>query len=196
MIVFLNGASCSGKTSLVRALQARWPGLLLHWSLDHAISQMPIHYTGANAPTQEGFPLCEISATQGAYTRVDVGPLGKRLSAIGAGYVKNLADAGFDVVVDYVLVDSSLWRPFEPLRVQGDFVFAGIFCDEELLERRNEQRSDRAQKLAVAQQRSIHGPSIRSNYDIELDSSDRTADELSVDLIDYIRTRQGSPNNH
>jgi len=177
---------------LVRALQARWSSPLLHWSLDHAISQMPIHYTGANTPTQEGFPLREVSSTQGSYTRVDVGPLGERLSSIGAGYVDSLAGAGFDVVVDYVLVDASLWRSFEPLRAQSKFVFAGVFCDEEVLQRRNEQRRDRAQKLAVAQQRSIHGRSIRSSYDIELDSSHRTADELSVDLIDYIRARHGA----
>ena len=57
MIVFLNGASSSGKTSLARALQANWSEPLLYWSLDMVIAQLPFAYTGKGAHAQEGFEV-------------------------------------------------------------------------------------------------------------------------------------------
>ncbi len=54
-IVILNGTSSSGKTTLVRAMQAVWDGPLLHVGLDHVISMLPFAYTGDGQHAAVGY---------------------------------------------------------------------------------------------------------------------------------------------
>lgn len=183
MIVFLNGASCSGKTSLARALQSRWPTPLLHWSLDHLISQFPLHLTGTSETSDAGFPLRETEISGVPTTQVNIGWAGHKANAIGAEYVKRLAEAGFDVVVDYLLLDADMFRPFAEQLANQTLVLVGVFCDEAVLQERNDRRPDRAPMLAVSQQRVIHA--CRADYDLELDTSARLPKELARELLAF-----------
>ncbi|MEM9624516.1 MAG: hypothetical protein AAF993_22945, partial [Pseudomonadota bacterium] len=89
MIFFINGASCTGKTSLARALQDQWlgPSPLLYWSLDRIISQLPFQFTGAGLQAVKGFPLI----TDADGVEVAAGPVAHHLNHLSADYVANLA---------------------------------------------------------------------------------------------------------
>jgi chloramphenicol 3-O-phosphotransferase len=127
MIILINGASSSGKTSLARALQAGWEGPLLHWSL---------------------------------------------------------ADAAYDLVVDYLFLNEDLLLPFTDSLRSHQLCFVGLNCDEDLLAKRNLERRDRASRLAVAQQSSIHF--CQQFYDLSLDSSQESPEELARVLLDFL----------
>ena len=176
MIVFLNGASSSGKTSLSRALQARWPGPLLYWSLDTVIAQLPFAYTGKGAHAQEGFEV--------AGSRVRAGLHGQALNALSAQYLATLAAAGYDIVVDYVLLEQAMLAPFTDALRDCDVCLVGLYCEEALLAERNAARPDRAPGLALAQQQVVHF--ARDRYDLILDSSLSSVDQLAEQLMTYI----------
>ena len=92
MIIFLNGASSSGKTSLARALQEAWDGPLIYWSLDHVISQLPFSYTGEGEYSKEGFELVS--------TAIVAREHGYALNDLSAAYIGQIRGLGYDIVVD------------------------------------------------------------------------------------------------
>lgn len=178
MVIFLNGASSSGKTSLARALQEVWSGPLIYWSLDHVISQLPFSYTGKGEYSREGFELID-----SAVVARDHGYL---LNDLSATYVRQLSALEYDIVVDYVLLDEAMLRPFEDNLREIEVCFVGVDCRVDIISRRNEAREDRATGLSISQCDSVHF--CRSRYDLDLDSSENPPHVLAKILLDHINS--------
>ncbi len=185
MIIFLNGASSTGKTALARSLQAAWRKPLLYWSLDAVISQMPFKYTGHGSKAEEGFPLVVSDVPDGQEAGIFAGVHGEELNDLSSKYVKVLSDAGYDVVVDYVLLDEAILRPFECSLFNTEVLFVGLTCDPDILLQRNQSREDRALGLSVNQQGKIHF--CRSQYDLELDSTRLKPDALAQEILAHLK---------
>ena len=176
MIIFLNGASSSGKTSLARALQEAWDGPLIYWSLDHVISQLPFSYTGEGEYSKEGFELVS--------TAIVAREHGYALNDLSAAYIGQISGLGYDIVVDYVLLEETMLRPFVDNFREIEVCFVGIDCQEDVIARRNEARKDRAPGLSVPQRQSVHF--CRSLYDLELDSTEKSPQALAHILLNHI----------
>ncbi len=172
MIVLVNGASSSGKTSLCRELQQRWPSPLVYCSIDQVIANLPFAYTGQGTHAQLGFGV------QGS--EIQVGEHGYAVNLAEVVRIQHLHEQNYDIVVDYVMLDERLFAAFvEGLR-EYPLYFVGLFCAPEQLAERNINRDDRIAGLSLAQQQSVHF--CRASYDLELSSSDHTAAELA-DLV-------------
>lgn len=169
---------------MTRALQARWLSRsrtpLIAWSLDAVISQLPFDLTGSASAGKQGFPL----TTDSVGSRVDVGSLGHKLNQLSAKHVRQLALHELDVVVDYVLLNEALLVPFELELSEFPVLFVGLYCDEQVLATRNIARVDRASDLAVSQQRRVHFR--KECYDLRLDSSNSSPDELAASVLAYL----------
>lgn len=176
MIIFLNGASSSGKTSLARALQEAWDGPLIYWSLDHVISQLPFSYTGEGEYSREGFELVNSAIVAREH--------GCALNDLSATYLSQICGVGYDIIVDYVLLEESMLRPFIEDFREIEVCFVGVDCQEDVISRRNESRQDRAPGLSVVQRQSVHF--CRSLYNLELDSSEKSPQELAKILLEHI----------
>jgi chloramphenicol 3-O phosphotransferase len=178
VIIFFNGASSSGKTSLARALQATWNGPLLYWSLDQVISQLPFSYGIGGENSAKGFEEIESEIFSREHGYV--------LNELSALYVETLAKSGYDIVIDYVLLDENMLQPFIDHLSDLEVCFVGITCDEDILAKRNFARHDRVPGLSVTQQSKIHF--CRSFYNLELNSSRMTSEELADQVFDHIGT--------
>ena len=176
MIIFLNGASSSGKTCLARALQDVWDGPLIYWSLDHVISQLPFSYTGKGEYSREGFELVD--------SAIVVRDHGYALNDLSATYVRQLSTLEYDIVVDYVLLDEAMLSPFEDNFREIEVCFVGVDCRADVISRRNEAREDRAPGLSILQRQNVHF--CRSRYNLELDSSEKSPQALAQTLLDHI----------
>ncbi|MEM9624126.1 MAG: hypothetical protein AAF993_20980, partial [Pseudomonadota bacterium] len=144
-------------------------------------------FTGAGNQAEQGFPL--ISDADGA--EVAAGPLAHRLNRVSAEYVTNLAQAGFDVVLDFVALEPVFLVPYQSALAAVPVGFVGLFCDDEELDRRNQQRPDRAPGLALRQQRSVHF--CRSAYDLELNSTAHDATDLAARVISHFAKHPPTP---
>jgi chloramphenicol 3-O phosphotransferase len=163
-IIFLNGASSSGKTSiaerLLEVLEQPW----FHLPVD-AINAMR-----AKRRTME--------LTQAERDVV--------LARTRAGYhraVAGMAAAGNNVVMDYVL--SERWRLLDCLSVLADFevVFVGVRCAPAELARRERLRGDREPGLAQAQQELVHA---HGRYDIECDTTTTSPLDCALSIRDFL----------
>lgn len=150
-IIFLNGTSSSGKSSIARELLAILDGdPYFHLAVDGI---------GAMRATKEVAP----EALDGVLRRTRMG---------FHRAVAGMAAAGNDLVVDHVL--SEPWRLQDCLTVLADaeVFLVGVHCPLEELERRERARADRPPGLAAYQYERVHAHGL---YDIECDSGTASA---------------------
>jgi chloramphenicol 3-O phosphotransferase len=151
-IIFLNGASSSGKTSIARVLQRTLPAPYLHVPLDSFEQMLPDRYG-------EG----------GAFEWPVVFP---RLLSGFHHSIAALAAAGNNLIVDHVTVQRDGWSSslmecaylLSPFRA----FLIGVYCPLEELLRREQGRGDRDAGTVMRQFERVHRHGI---YDLEVDTS-------------------------
>jgi chloramphenicol 3-O phosphotransferase len=140
-IIFLNGTSSSGKTSIAKVLQEMLDEPYLHFSGDNFLRMLPERYFSP-----------------------EVVP--KVISAMHH-CISASALVGNNVIVDHVLEDKQ-WLE-ECIRLLAGFsvLFVGVRCPLEELEHR-ERKRNREQGLARYQFGLVHAHGV---YDLEVDTS-------------------------
>ncbi|MGW0826862.1 chloramphenicol phosphotransferase CPT family protein [Streptomyces sp. NPDC002845] len=146
LVIFLNGTSSSGKSSIAAELLR---------TLDEPYFHMPV------------------DAFHAMRTRQEIAP--ERLPAVlhhtWRGYhraVAGMAAAGNNVVVDHVLSEEWRLQDCLDLFVPEKVVFVGVHCPTGELERRERERGNRPPGLAARQSEQVHAHGI---YDVECDTS-------------------------
>lgn len=165
-VIWLNGASSSGKTTLAKALQLKLSDVYLHAQIDQFIAMLPE----------------EIQ-----YNRHD---LEKHIEHIVYPFhrsVKDLATTGNKLIVDHVFENEKWLIDCLKLMIDTPVLFVGLHCSLEELVRRERVRGDRALGLAEWHFESIHK---RMTYDIDLNSSLQTVDECAREIERYLQDSQ------
>jgi chloramphenicol 3-O phosphotransferase len=166
-IIMLNGASSSGKTSTLRALQELMPEPYLDAGIDKFIWMLPKRYLDR--------PLWD--EVLGLNTRA--GPVGHALFSGMHHAIAALSRAGNPVVADHVLVEPRWVEECARLFVGLPAFLVGIRCPIEVLEKREKQRNDRTWGQAREQFEAVHSHVV---YDLEVDTSVSTPQECAQQI--------------
>ncbi len=163
-VIFINGTSSSGKTSIVRALQNLLPEPYLEAGIDKFIWMLPERYLDR--------PLWD-----------DV--LGLADQAGGAGHsltrgmhraIQALSLAGTNVVADHVLVEPDWACDCAELFAELPAYLVGVQCPLDVLEARERSRKNRTLGQAKLQFPVIHKYVV---YDLEVDTSVLSPEECA-----------------
>lgn len=188
-VLFVNGASSSGKTSLCRTLQALWPRPLALVGVDVLITMLHPTYTGFGERAEEGYPFgFEKDADGRRLTVARTGPAGRILNRRMAAFVAGCASDGLDVVVDHVVLEPEDFEDFAAVLDPASSWLLGVRCDLDVLELREKARGDRAPNLAREQAERVHAGPWR--YDLTLDSTHAAPHVLARQVLELTR---GSP---
>jgi len=184
LVVVVNGASSSGKTSLARALQLVAPDPWLHAGIDRFWGMMPQGWMQLGARAGEGVSWRRGEDELGRPVVHTVpGPVADRLAGGIHRAVAALARAGSNVVSDDVFFDRA-WAGDWAAALDGiDAWLVGLHCSDDELERRERGRGDREPGEARAEAAAIHEG---MPYDLELDSSSLSSDALAVAVLDHV----------
>lgn len=168
-IIYLNGASSSGKTSIARALQQTLDEPYYHLSTD----------TFAGMVVRRNEP--------GEAWDGDI--IGPKFNAGFTHCVAAMAGTGNNVIVDDVLCESyrldgridaqssfDLLKQRVSVLAPFDVLYVGVHCALSELERRERARGDRYPGLARFQYRRVHAHSI---YDVEVATTRQTVAECA-----------------
>jgi chloramphenicol 3-O phosphotransferase len=187
-IIFLNGASSAGKTSLGKALQdiLNEPYLLL--GLDTFFHAVPARWAGGppgpyrhlgfhyvDLPPEDGHPVLGIG----------YGPVGWRILVGFHQATAALVRSGNPVVIDEMLLDESVrdhW--FGIVRPLGAF-FVGVSCYLDELERRERERGNRP-GLARWSNQQVH---IGVQYDMIVETTSKTPMSCAEEIVNEIKAR-------
>jgi chloramphenicol 3-O phosphotransferase len=171
-IIFINGASSSGKTSILRSLQDLLDEPYLEAGIDKFIWMLPERYLER--------PLWD-----------DV--LGKAIGAGAAGQVlfsgmhqaiAALARSGNNVLADHVLVEAAWVRQCAELFASLPAWLIGVRCPLDVLEAREAARKNRTLGQARLQFEAVHRLVV---YDLEVDSSRFNPQECALAIRDRMQ---------
>jgi chloramphenicol 3-O phosphotransferase len=150
-VIFLHGASSSGKSTIAKTLQKRIEKPFWHISIDHL--------RDAGVLLTERFK-------NGDFRWADA------RMAFFDGFHRSLkayADAGNDLILEHILDTEGWLETLANLLAEHDVFFAAVHCPLELLIEREAARGDRALGSAKRDFETIH---VGKTYDIELRSVD------------------------
>lgn len=166
-IIFLNGASSSGKTTLAKALQRALPEPFLYFSFDH--------FRDANILPMERILSGEFHWPS---MREQVFEAFHRSAAA-------MAEAGCNVLVEHI-IETEAWNArLKSLLADKDVFRVGIHCPLEELERRERSRGDRPIGDAKRDFETCHTFCV---YDFEVDAT-RPAEENARAVIQAWQNR-------
>jgi chloramphenicol 3-O phosphotransferase len=126
---------------------------------------------------------------RGPIVRVRSGPVGDRVQHSFARAARLLADDGYDLVLDLVLLDRNSMSAYIDALEGHRTYFIGVHCDGAVLEARELARGDRFQNVARAQLRTVH--EFREFYDLEVDTSSRGPNDLASAILDFLAKETG-----
>lgn len=170
-IIILNGASSSGKTSIVRALQTLAPYPLLDAGLDRFLWMLPKRYLER--------PLWD--DVLGLAT--EAGETGRALVFGMHRAMASLADAGLHVIADHVLIDPAWVADCAYLFRDLPAYLVGVVCPLNVLEAREAARRDRTLGQAKAQIHLVHAHGI---YDLVVDTSRFSPEACAQQIWDQV----------
>ena len=162
-ILFLNGTSSSGKTTLAKAFQAAWPDTVLYASVDSFRGMLPEHVLQDTEKRKAAFrPVID------AFTQ--------SLPMIAAG--------GFPVIVDYVVGRKTYMEKLVRALAGHRVYVIDIKCSRTELERRERLRGDRVIGAASWQLENAYWSGIRDcEIDTEILSPEAGAEVLKTLLL-------------
>jgi chloramphenicol 3-O phosphotransferase len=192
-IVFLNGASSAGKTSIGRALQDLTDEPFMLLGLDTCFAMVPPRWAGGPEgpmrhlgfayevlPTNHGHPMLKIT----------YGEIGSRMMTGFHRAAIELVRAGNSIIIDEMLLDQRVrddWldvlKPWQPFLV-------GVYCADDELARRETARGNRP-GLARWSARHTHDG---MRYDITIDTTHTKSDAAAARIAQALHTTTG-PNS-
>jgi chloramphenicol 3-O phosphotransferase len=160
-VIYLNGTSSAGKSSIARALREQFDELYLHVQLDVFMQMVPLH-----GWERAGGMVMTPQSDHGI--RVDFGPVCQPLFSGFHQSLAALASAGNHLIVDDVLLERGWLRDAVEALVNHEVCFVGVHCHVDVAEARERKRSDRDRGIARGQYNLVHAHGL---YDVEVDTS-------------------------
>lgn len=170
-LIFLNGTSSSGKTSILRSLQEGLPDPFLDMGIDRFIFMLPKRYLDR--------PLWDEVLGRA----VQAGPTGMILFSGMHHAIAAAAQQGSNIIADHVFVEKAWVDECAGLFADMNAYLIGIRCPLAILEQRERQRQDRTLGQARAQYDVIHRYTC---YDLEVDTSILSPKQCAQRIIERL----------
>ncbi|GAB2731293.1 hypothetical protein GCM10010442_61030 [Kitasatospora kifunensis] len=157
-MIVLNGGSSSGKSGILRCLQAVLPQPWLAAAIDSLVEAMPASLRTSDAGI-------EFAADGG----VNIGSEFRKLEAAWMAGVAAMARAGARVIVDDVFLGGAASQQRWQQALDGvEVLWVGVRCESTVAAAREVARGDRAHGMAAAQAETVHRGVV---YDLEVDTT-------------------------
>jgi chloramphenicol 3-O phosphotransferase len=168
-IIYLNGPSSSGKTTLAKALQHALAEPFLHVGIDKIIGWMPEKindWTGGDAPL--GFSWKKSKDELGnPLQELQMGPYAQKIGETFREVVLALAKMGHRIIIDDVSFGKGQIDEWKETLQNFRVLWVGVNAPLSVLEEREKERGNRIVGSARGQFHKVH---VGVVYDLEIDT--------------------------
>lgn len=178
-VIFLNGCSSSGKTSIVKAITQESSDLWVSFGIDTFINMIPFY-------KQESY-LKFISGKNeyGTTMHVETGVEGEKLFSVMPKFAEILADNGSNIIIDEVLFEEETLKSYIRHLKNHIVYYIGVFCDLRIMQEREILRQDRCIGLSNDQINIVH-QGILNSYDFKVDTTAISPFEAARLILKFI----------
>lgn len=184
-VIFLNGPSSAGKTTLSELLQQKLPDPFMNIGMDKIIFMMPLqvnNWTGLGEA--HGFWwLPDIDEQGKTIYHLQFGPYAKKAMETLKDMVIALVQNGHNVIVDEVCFGVEGVASWRRKLANLCAIFVGVKAPLQILELRERIRGDRIVGSARAQFYTVHKD---VSYDMEVDTHSTDIEECAQMIIDAL----------
>ncbi len=184
MIIFLNGATSSGKTSIAKSIQHLSDIPWLIFGIDTIINMLPNKYRFRGEKAEEGFNFIMDQDQYGPLMSLKVGEFGRAISNSVSDVACLLDKKGFNIIIDDVLFGDESLRNYVEKLAESSVYFVGVHCDKKILEEREILRGDRFIGSGRDQMNRCH--SSTRKYDIEVDTTHSSSFDCAKEILDFV----------
>jgi chloramphenicol 3-O phosphotransferase len=168
-IIYLNGPSSSGKTTLAKALQHAFEEPFLHVGIDKIIGWMPEKvndWTGGEAPNGYSWKK-SVDASGNPIQELQAGPFAQKIGRTFQEVVLALAKMGHHIVIDDVSFGKEQLDEWKTLLRDFRVLWVGVNAPLPILEQREKERGNRILGSARGQFHKVH---VDATYDLLIDT--------------------------
>ena len=183
-IIYLNGPSSSGKTTLAEALQESFSEPYLHIGIDKIIGFMPAKmndWEGRTAPLGFSWETATDPTGHPIY-QIHMGPFAKKMVRTLKDIARLLASQGYNLIIEDVAFGTIEIQEWKTVLKDHQVLYVGVTTPLNILEQRERERGDRFLGGARGQYFKVH-ESV--SYDLEVDTYAQTIEEN----VEKIRTK-------
>ena len=183
-LIFLNGTSSAGKTSLALALQAALPEPWQHIALDQFRDGLPAQYRGLNAPVgskgEQGLNVVPVHEAGQTYTAIRFGDHGKRLLAGMRRALAEIARCGNHVIIDDIILEAAFLEDYLEVMRDLRLYFIGVLCPLDVINQREAIRPGRFPGTAEGHHSICHAHGC---YDLEVNTATMKPQECALAVM-------------
>jgi len=182
IIIFLNGTSSSGKTSISTELLNQNEISFHHLSIDDFLKRLfndYIEFINTKCSSIESDEREDVQVS----TDIIIDPL----ATVFYSTIKFMSAKGMNVIVDTVNDNDERFNSCLGLLIDHPVLFVGVACSKEELIRREELRGDSEIGLAISQYDKVY---CFNEYDIELNTETMRPDECAHLILNFIRSNR------
>ncbi|MBI5346879.1 MAG: AAA family ATPase [Chlamydiae bacterium] len=176
-VIFINGPSSSGKTTLAKAIQEHFSFPFLHVSLDKMIGMMPAklnNWEGKKA--DQGFSWKKSKDLDGVTMHIfQKGIFAEKICASFKKVVLALLEQGHYIIIDDVAFGKQALEEWRKVLKGYLVIFVGLKVSLSVLEKREKERKNRIIGSARAQYYSVHE---EASYDLEFDTASEPLESI------------------
>lgn len=185
MIIFLNGCSSSGKSTLIRAFQYKAQSPWLSVGIDSFWAMMPPNYIMYGPQSHEGFYYVPGKDGQGPTMEVKNGEFGLKVMDTIPQVVYTMAKNNLDLLIDEVVLEENLLRGYIKHLSDQLVYFVWVHCDLKTLQEREILRGNRGHGLARMQMKIV--PTLDWPYDFTVDTTSTSAFDCAQSIMDFVK---------
>lgn len=184
-IIYINGPSSAGKTTLSRALQGRLPELYLCLSSDTLIELMPTRVNDWSGERNAvGYSFQKILDEGGQTTyRVVAGEYGAKMSPAFRAMALALARSGLKLIIDDIAFGEEQVRRWRDCLRDFATLWVGVTASADTLFAREAARGDRLIGSARDQLARVHQG---VTYDLFIDTTALTSEEAAEHIVAHL----------
>lgn len=183
-VIFLNGTSSSGKTTLAQAIQDESDTPFVYWGIDTLFSLVPPNWGGGrDGPlSRSGFWYDRATQDEDGHPQVIIryGPVGRRLILSACTAAASFAHGGDDLVIDEMLLTPDLLPIWMKALAGLDVLLVGVMCPLPVAEERELGRRN-PRGLARGHLHTVHHHGTA--YDMTVDTTTGTPADLAKTVL-------------
>ena len=189
-IIFLNGSSSAGKTTIAIMLQQVLDEPFQHMALDQFRDGMPGRYRGLNSPEgtpgAQGLNVVPVQQEGERVTQIRFGSHGEQVLRGMRRAVAAFAREGNNVIVDDLLFKPDYLRDYADALADLDAWLIGVRCSLDVVNQRETLRSGRFPGTATSHFHEVHAHGCA--YDLEVDTSHATPRACAELIAERLKT--------
>ena len=188
-VIFLNGPSSAGKTSIATELQKKLGEPFVIFGIDKMIGMMPTHVNNwEGEPAELGFWWHEEWDEDGSVLKyIQMGPFAKKIIRTLPGITLSMLQNGLNVIIDEICVSPGCYLHWQKELSDYRVLYVGVKAPVSVLEQREKARGDRIIGSARAQNKEVHKDKA---YDLMVDTAEHSTDKCVEFIIDaYLKKR-------